>query len=289
MHQHKKRKTHTKTPLLGKLLLLLPVSCIIFYPLWLANQLFLKEKTVESPLVPAAFDGFKIVFLSDIHYGAYFRDDRVRQLAEKINALDADIVIFGGDYGQKPADSVRFFEALPTIRARCGVVGVIGNHDKTDTEGDLPTLENAMRSAGVTPLVNDAVIIERDGQTIAFAGIDDYYNGSPDLEKAREAAPNADYTVLVSHTPDILPDIEAPFFKLLLCGHTHGGQVAPFGFAPRSSSNYGNRYRSGWFHEKNVDMLVSNGVGTSILPIRLGAEPQYHLLTFKSSRQQQKQ
>ncbi len=282
MRQRKNRKTHTKTPLLGKLLLLLPASCIILYPLWLANRLFLKEDTVESPLVPKAFDGFKIAFLSDIHYGEYFNADRVQRLAEKVNTLNADMIIFGGDYGQTPDASIHFFEILPVLNARYGVYGVIGNHDKTESEGDVQTLSAAMRAAGVTPLINDAVTIERDGQTLAFAGIDDDYNGSPDLEKARAAATGANYTVLVSHTPDVWPDIEDPFFSLLLCGHTHGGQITLFGRALRSSSDYGNRYLSGWFHEKNVDILVSNGIGTSFLPVRLGAEPQYHLITLKN-------
>ena len=282
MRQRKNRKTHTKTPLLGKLLLRLPTSCVLLYPLWLAHRLFLKEDTVESPLIPKAFDGFKIAFLSDIHYGEYFKADRVRQLAEKVDALNADIVIFGGDYGQKPDKSIEFFDILPPVRARYGVYGVIGNHDKTESAGNVQTLSAAMRKAGVTPLINDAVTIERDGQTLAFAGIDDDYHGSPDLEKTRAATVGADYTVLISHTPDVWPDMEDPFFSLLLCGHTHGGQIALFGRALRSSSDYGNRYLSGWFHENNVDILVSNGIGTSFLPVRLGAKPQYHLITLKS-------
>ena len=120
---------------------------------------------------------------------------------------------------------------------------------------------------------------------MAFVSCDDYYCGQPELQKIAAFRLKADYTVFLPHMPDILPETfkmpGGPFYQLALCGHTHGGQVAVLGHAIHSSSIYGSRYLSGWYNENGVDFLVSNGVGTSGLPVRLGAKPQMHLITMK--------
>ena len=121
---------------------------------------------------------------------------------------------------------------------------------------------------------------------MAVAGVDDFYNGYPDLEKTAAACREADFSIFLSHSPDILPETYAlpggPFYQLALCGHTHGGQVRLFGHALKSSSDYGDRFLSGWYRENEVDILVSNGVGTSMLPVRFEARPQIHLITLKN-------
>ena len=104
----------------------------------------------------------------------------------------------------------------------------------------------------------------------------------------------ADYVIYAPHAPDALEDAynvqRDPFFDLALCGHTHGGQVTLLGFAPYTASRrglrYGNHYRSGEIEEHGVTVLVSNGVGTTWLPLRLGARAQYHLITLSRARAQ---
>ena len=104
----------------------------------------------------------------------------------------------------------------------------------------------------------------------------------------------ADYVIYAPHAPDALEDAynvqRDPFFDLALCGHTHGGQVTLLGFAPYTASRrglrYGNHYRSGEIEEHGVTVLVSNGVGTTWLPVRLGARAQYHLITLSRARAQ---
>lgn len=282
MQVQKRRKTHTRVPLLGKLLLLLPATCVIFYPLWLAGQLNLETKTIWSDKLPAVFDGLKIAYVSDIHAGAYFSQERLNRLIDKINALNADIVVLGGDYGQTSEDALHFFNALPVFKAKLCVIGIVGNHDRTVPDSRLNDLIIAMRAANVTPLINDAILLKKNGKTLALCGLDDYYNGFPDVELVRRKTQNADYTIFLPHTPDFLPEIKNWFFDLALCGHTHGGQVTLFGHALKSSSCYGDRYLSGWKRENGADILISNGVGTSFLPVRIGAPPQYHLITLRS-------
>lgn len=270
---------------LGRLLAKVP-PWPVFYPLYEAAQLNLVEELYWSPQIPEGFDGFRIAYLSDIHFGPLFPEERVRNLVERVNKLHADVVVLGGDYAVNSDGAVEFFQRLkPGFQAKTAVLGVMGNHDRRLPDENLEKLTAAMREDGVTPLVNDGILLERRGSRMAFVSCDDYYCGAPDLAKTAALSKSADFTVFLPHMPDVLPETFAlpggPFYQLALCGHTHGGQVAVLGHAIKSSSIYGSRYLSGWYHEHGVDFLVSNGVGTSGLPVRLGAKPQMHLIVMK--------
>ncbi len=282
----KRKKTPRKISLLGRLLARLPSSCVLLYPIYLAAQLDTVEETYISGQWPREFDGLKIAFASDIHFGTLLKEDRVRMLSERINALEADIVLLGGDYGQHSDGAVEFFRLKPGFKARIAVLGAFGNHDRTLPEYNVGRIAQAMRQDGVIPVLNDAYLIKRNGKQIAFASTDDYSNGVPNLKRVANICRKADFTVFFPHNPDILPKTQnltdGLFYQLALCGHTHGGQIALGGHAIKSSSIYGDRYLSGWKHEQGADILISNGVGTSLLPVRLGARPQIHLLTMKT-------
>ncbi len=275
----------SKAGFLGRMLAKLPSGCVLLYPLYLAAQLDTVREIHVSPLVPQAFDGWKIAYVSDIHYGPLFGEDRVRALAERVNAWQADVVLLGGDYGEDAEGALAFWRLRPGFRAKRCVAAAVGNHDRTMPEGSLQGILAAMEADGATPVVNGAARLERNGAVMALASTDDLFNGEPDLEKTKSACAGADYTIFFPHNPDILPETYqmpgGPFYQLALCGHTHGGQVAVLGRAVKSSSMYGNRFLSGWYRENGVDILVSNGVGTSLLPVRLGARPQAHLITLK--------
>ena len=279
----KKRKTgHASRPLkLGRLLIMLPFAGTLIYPVYLANQLDVCRETFVSGKLPAAFDGLTVAFAADIHYGRFFNADRVRALAEKLNGLHPDVLVLGGDYGEDSDGALAFWALRPGFEAKRLMAGVLGNHDRTIPESNKEKIMAAMRENGVMPLYNDAVLLQKDGQTLAVAGIDDLYNGAPDVEKAAALCRGADFTLFVSHTPDALPDIERPFYQLALCGHTHGGQVTLLGHALHSSSDYGSKFLSGWYEIGGARVLVTNGVGTSALPVRFGARPQIHLITLK--------
>jgi predicted MPP superfamily phosphohydrolase len=285
MERKRKKRAH-QVSLAGRLLALLPASCILFYPIYLAAQLDTVEETYASGQWPREFDGLRIAFVSDIHYGSLLKEDRVRKLAERVNGLQADIVLLGGDYGEHSNGAVEFFQLKPGFKARIAVLGAFGNHDRTLPESNVGKIAQAMRQDGVIPMLNDVYLIRRNGRQIAFASTDDFFNGSPDLKKVARLCEKADFTVYFPHNPDILPETYKLrgrlFYQLALCGHTHGGQVAIGGHAIKSSSIYGDRFLSGWIHEQGVDILVTNGVGTSGLPVRLGARPQIHLLTMKT-------
>ena len=273
-----------KPTLLGKLLAMLPVSCALLYPLYLAAQLDTVEAHYRNGALPRAFGGLRVAYVSDIHYGAFLKEDRVRALVRRVNTLQPDLILLGGDYGDDSETAIRFFELAPSFLARFGVIAAVGNHDRTLPESNLGRLTAAMAGEGVIPLVNDVWTLEKDGKRLAVAGVDDYFNGHPDIDKVSALCRDADFTVFIPHNPDILPRTlgHGPFYQLALCGHTHGGQVTLFGHSVHCSTETGDRYRSGWYHERGADILVSNGVGTSGFPVRLGARPQIHLLTLKT-------
>ena len=281
-------KKKKEPPLLGRWLAKLPASWPVLYPLYLASRLYTVEEVYPSVRLPREFDGLRIVFCSDVHYGPFLKEDRVRALAERINALEADIVILGGDYGVNSDGAIDFFQLKPGFRAKEAVLGVMGNHDRMYPDENFPRIMDGMRAEGIKPLVNDAYILERNGKRLAIAATDDYFSGDPDLRFTAYRCRGADFVIFVSHIPDILPETYrlpgGPFYQLALCGHTHGGQVSVAGKAIRSSSDYGNRFLSGWYHENGVDIMVSNGVGTSGLPVRLGAKPQIHLITLRAGQ-----
>ena len=279
------RKRPKQVGWLGKALARLPANTPLLYPLYLARHLDTVKEDYASPQLPSAFNGMTIAYVSDIHFGALLGEDRVRSLVRRVNEWRADVLILGGDYGENAEGALAFWRLRPGFRAKECVVAALGNHDRTEPEALLPQILDAMRRDGVTPLVNDALLLHRGDSTLALASADDFFMGKPDLEKTARRCAGADFTIFFPHNPDLLPETYVlpggAFFQLALCGHTHGGQVAVFGHAVKSSSDYGDRYRSGWYRERGVDILVTNGVGTSGLPVRLGARPQVHLITLK--------
>lgn len=285
MKRKRKKKGH-QVGLLGRLMAKLPSSWPLLYPLYLAAQLDTVEETYASTRWPKEFDGLTIAYVSDIHFGFLLGEERVRKIVERVNALHADIVLLGGDYGEHSDGALKFFRLKPGFRANIAVLAAFGNHDRTLPENNVGRIIQAMRQDGVVPVVNNVYFVKRDGKQIAFASTDDFYNGKPDLKRVARLCKKADFTVYFPHSPDILPETQnmpdGLFYQLAICGHTHGGQVAVCGRAIKSSSDYGNRYLSGWFQEQGADILVSNGVGTSGFPVRLGARPQIHLLTMKT-------
>ena len=253
-----------KSRFLGRLLAMLPVSCMLLYPLYLAAQLDLAETEYVSAALPAAFSGLRIVYLSDIHFGPYFKESRVRALVERVNALEPDVIVLGGDYGEDSDGAIAFFQLHPGFKAKSLVTAVMGNHDRTPPESNLRKLMDAMEADGVTPLVNDAILLQRNGATLALGATDDVYNGHPYLDKVAERCANADFCIFLPHSPDILPQTYTrpggPFYQLALCGHTHGGQVWPagaVGMVAKNERNYGKKHIA-----DHCDAIVSGGTGT---------------------------
>ena len=274
---------------LAATILVAVVVAVAAYSFSETYRLEVKAYTFTSPEVPAAFDGARVVLLTDIHRSFFFSEKRLAKLVDRVNAMDPDLVVLGGDYvyGSKDLEAAAFAE-LARLKAPLGTFAVLGNHDYDHPGGDrndpTPAIEAATK-AGVPLLDNSGVWIEKSGQRIRLGGVSDLQQGHPNVVAAVDGAVASDLVVLVSHEPDFAEALGPGAADLVLSGHTHGGQITLFGlWAPFPGSDYGQKYRSGVVTNGNTTVIVSNGVGTIFPPLRFFARPQIVVVTLKRTR-----
>lgn len=226
-----------------------------------------------------------IALLTDTHLsGPDNGPERMARIVRQVNGLKPDLVLLGGDYiGDHkggavygPAASIAAFAGL---RARMGVVAVLGNHDSRRHAMIGRSQWRALfQRIGVTLLSDQAV---RRGPLV-IGGLRDIYTDRPDIDRvAQQMTGLGGAQVLLSHGPDVFPALpDRPL--LALTGHTHCGQVAfPIAGIVYVPSRYGTRYACGSFREGAKAMIVSAGIGTSGLPIRLLSPPDIWLVTIR--------
>ncbi len=247
-----------------------------------ARRVRVEQIEIKSKNLPQAFDGTRLIFLSDIHAGPFLSQSRVAQLVDTVNKLGPDLLILGGDNvgGHAQGDSL-FYPEAKRFKARLSRLAVLGNHDVREGAGNA---RRGLAQAGFTLLENEAAAVEKDGYRIFVAGLEDRWTSEPDVVKTAAGISPDDFAVLVTHNPDEL-SVALPatpgLWDLALAGHVHGGQVLLFGRGFTRPTEFGKRYRTGWRTECGVPILVSNGVGTVILPLRSRARPEIHVLILK--------
>lgn len=250
-----------------------------------ARSLRVTTDVVTSSSITRELDGTRIVFVADVHAGPLFGPERMDALVERVNALEPDVLILGGDYvGGRMSGAKVFYPRAKDFQARVAKLAVLGNHDNwEDPEG----ARRGLAEAGFTLLENEHTRVTSGDSSFAVAGVGDLYTSDPDPEAAAEGIDPDMFSVLVSHNPDVFADrlgSTAGDWDLALAGHTHGGQVTLFGRPLHVPSEYGRRYGRGWRTENGTPILVSNGVGAVTLPFRLFAEPEIHLITLRTSQ-----
>ncbi|MDF1542317.1 MAG: metallophosphoesterase [Anaerosomatales bacterium] len=267
----------------GMLGVALAVPAVTLYGAAEARTLKVTSDVITSRSLPKEFDGTRIVFVADVHAGPYFGPNRMDKLVEQVNALDPDVLILGGDYvGGRTGGARTFYARAADFRARRAKVAVLGNHDVWEGSEEA---RRGFAEAGFALLEDDSVHVSTGDASIAVAGVSDLYTGDPDPEAAARGIAPETFSVLVSHNPDVFAGrlgTTAGEWDLALAGHTHAGQVTFFGTPAFVPSEHGGRYRTGWRDENGTPILVSNGVGTVTLPVRLFAQPEIHLITLHS-------
>lgn len=240
----------------------------------------IKKTTVESGDLPQEFSGKKIVFIADIHCGKYFTPHRLNKIIKQINSLDPDILIFGGDYIDRSGKFLApCLNKLTNINAPLGKFGVLGNHD---VKADFNDIKNAMIDAGITPLVNENRKIEINNVAITVTGVDEPRYGDPDGAKAMKNS--LPFTIYVEHDPAYFEEYDPKGADLLLAGHTHGGQITFFGVPFTRLAHWHNyKYEKGVLRENNRTVIVTNGIGVTILPLRFFARPQINVILLKNT------
>ena len=260
--------------MLSLFLLLAAIAAILLTePLMLTTE----RKTLAAP---EALSGLKLVYASDLHGGGSVSLRRIESLVKKINAEKPDIVLLGGDFADSAADAAEVFSRLSKLRASYGIFAVRGNHDASY---DITTL---MREAGITPCNNEGYWIKYGEGRLRILGVDDYIIGETDAVSALGDATEEDFTLLLCHNPlsvaKVAEQVGAQSIDYALCGHTHGGQVTFLGLWGPLGDRAFPAYSSQWVDKSGITTLYSNGIGTTALPIRFMAPPQYHVLTLGS-------
>ena len=291
-YQYHYRKPRRRRPSLSRIVMFLILLLVIAYPFYEAYHLTIDYHNAVIADLPRNLKNLKIVYLSDIHESARYPQAMVNDLIRTVNGLSADLVLFGGDYADDSTGAIDFFKNLPKVQARLGVYGVVGNHDRTEPETNFALLAKAMNASGVQLLSNAVTRIRLGDASLYIAGVDDYYNGYPDVAGVAAQVKQDDFVIFLGHTPDLMPDAlkavgsdgDNHWFDLALFGHTHGGQLTLLGIPllPQYVPDIGTRYLSGWLEENRAKVLVSNGVGTGIFPARLFTPSQIHLITLKA-------
>lgn len=220
----------------------------------------------------------RIALLSDTHVGGIGMSldaARLRAIAEQVRELDPDLIVLGGDFTGPGARLEDALTPLSTMAAPLGMVAVLGNHDY-DSGRSARDMASAIRRAGIAPLVNDHV----DVGPLVVAGLDDLWKGSSDIGEASRAIADArgKPVVLVSHVPDVFPEVPSGI-AVTLAGHTHGAHaVLPLVGPIVSSSRFGQRYRRGEIVEKGRTMVVTSGIGG--FAFRWNVPPEIALVTL---------
>jgi predicted MPP superfamily phosphohydrolase len=269
------------------------VGAAAAYPLLVEpHRLEVTRHTFAIDGLPASLDGLRIVQITDVHLGPWTSVGRVRRIVETANALHADLVALTGDYVlQSPAYIPQAAVALAGLRARIGLLGVLGNHD-WGQDGPLSTRE--LTKAGVRMIDNGRLFLTPDRRLTAqpideglcLAGVGDLWRDRQLYDRALGGVPGHLPRLLLSHNPDVAEEREfiASGFRvdLMLSGHTHGGQVVlPLVGAPVTMSRYGQKYARGLVQGPTCPVFVSRGLGMAMLPIRLGSVPEMPVLELR--------
>lgn len=256
------------------------------------HELEVTQRSFPIPNLPPAFDGFRIVQISDLHLEEYTEDFFLRHVIGRVNALHADLVLVTGDFISRGPLG---FDVALAAAGRCAALlgtltcpqrfGVLGNHDAIVS----PRVVRAhMENNGLPILVNENVRIERDNQAIVLAGIDDFSHGRPNLSEAIPENPDAP-VILMAHEPDFANRVatheRGKHVDLILSGHTHGGQIRIPGFRPLALPPLGKLYPEGHYIVGNSHLYVNRGIGTVGLPFRLNCPAEITVATLRSTAQ----
>ena len=277
----------------------------MLYGYWFGRkQLRVTETNYYSQQVSSAFDGYKIVHISDLHLSS-FADSHafLQRIIDTINAQQPDLICFTGDFvGFGVEEAIPFTQTLRQLHAKDGIMSVLGNHDfalyhhgltdakKEDKVNQLTTYQRD--TLGWQLLRNQSYLIQRDSAYLQIIGVDNtsckgqgfQTISQGDLIKAMrllgDKAKGEGLQILLTHDPshwrgEVIPKTDIP---LTLSGHTHAGQVRLFGY-PLSSLMF--TESEGWYHNKEQSLHINTGLGCT-LPVRIGVPPEITVITLQN-------
>jgi len=239
---------------------------------------------VEELALPTGQHGrpVRLVQISDLHLEAF--DSYFQQVAELVNGLSPDLIVLTGDYLEEERNIRAVLDFLRQLRAPQGVYAVQGNWEYwSRLEGE--NLRRHFLGTGVRLLINERADLEINGQRLSLLGLD-YPSSSDQLRRLQEQADPARFNLLLSHVPGFAHEQLERYIGLILCGHTHGGQVRLPLLPPLYLPRYSGRFVAGLYQVGRYGTLlyVTRGIGTSVLPVRLNCRPEITVITLNSVR-----
>ena len=270
------------------LIVVLATSFLLLGYAYLIEPCFIRTVCYEvsSENLPAEFHGTKIIWLADPHQdtrGSFNLTEKVQNI---VKAEKPDLLLFGGDYSAPNKQSLsRFFDGWKDIPAPLGKFGVLGNHDDWNPHAVFAVMQNA----DIWDLDNRSIWLTKGNARIKLAGVADLWTGRPNLVSLKYDLQPDDFVILLTHNPDLihhLEDKDRQMIDLALAGHSHGGQVTLFGlYAPMATTTEQFRTGKAKPHDnEKLTVIISNGIGTSGLPIRFCAPPQIVVVTLHSTQ-----
>ena len=255
---------------------------ILFLSYSYLETYWLKTTQIEIPHpdIPTSFKGNKIIFLSDIHHGKPFSRNRVKKLVDRINEMNPDIILLGGDYVLGHPKYVEpVMKELGHLIARLGVFSVLGNSDLWQ---DPIRTKMFMNDYGFHVCENNSFWVRSSDDSIKIGGVGDFMASTQKLDNTVFDLNPDHFCILLFHHPDYLAVLHDERIDLTFSGHTHGGQITFFGlFAFYVPSKYGQKYSYGLIKEGERISFISSGVGTVFLPLRFFCRPEIVEVTLK--------
>lgn len=285
--------------LIGMGVAAIPFAGMIYGMLWGRYNYRVVKHTLYFDDLPEAFDGYRVVHISDIHSGSFDNAEKVQYGIDMINAQQGDVIFFTGDLVNNKAEEMRPWIAhFKQLHAKDGVYSVLGNHDYGDyVQWDSPdekaknleTLKQIHQQLGFCLLNNESVFLSRGQQRIAVVGVENWGQGfikKGNLKQALSQVDKKDFKILLSHDPthwqyEVLKDPN--FIHLTLSGHTHGMQfgIEIPGVIKWSPAGWRYKYWGGVYKEKDRYINVNRGFGYLAFPGRVGMPPEITVIELK--------
>lgn len=253
---------------------------LLGYALWECQAMRFTRIQVELEGLPTALEGMKVLHLSDVHVGSIGR--REAWLIRKLKELEPDVLAVTGDLVSAPAGIPFALEVLRHARWRRGAYFTNGNNEIEELH-DLKELHQKLKELGIVTLCNDHRVLDDGNGSLVVAGVDDPKNNLDDLEGTLARIERGTPIILLSHTPETFEPAAEKGVGLVLSGHTHGGQVRVpfFGALWTDTPRTGLRYSAGVYRLGRSTLIVSRGMGWSLLPVRFNCPPEIIEVTLR--------
>jgi uncharacterized protein len=245
-----------------------------------SQQLTVEYVTIPVSGLPATFDGFRIVQLSDFHLYPFTKPDLLHRAVQMSNELAPDLVVLTGDYVWHEVDAINdLVPILANLHAPDGVYGIMGNHEIWTDAG---VVQSAFERQGLPLLINQGVTLHRGQEQLYLAGLDDGWSGKPDLDLALADSVPGVTVILLYHEPDLADEIAKDGrVAVQLSGHSHGGQIQ----LPRRGAvlvpYLAWKYPNGLYRVGELWLYTNRGIGVTNIPWRYNCPPEITLITLR--------